>query len=107
VARTGGDEFAVILEEPGSREGAVHVAAELTKALAPPLLIEGQHIQIGASIGIAIFPEDATSCEAMFVAADSDMYAQKRGSRKRSLRNSGFAVAASEAPAHDWSKTPA
>lgn len=106
VSRTGGDEFAVILEDPVNREGAVHVAAELTEALTAPLLVEGHQLQIGASIGVAIFPDDANSCEAMFVAADSDMYAQKRGSRKRARRNSERAEAAgSDTHAHDWSET--
>lgn len=108
VARTGGDEFAVILEDPGHRDGAVHVAGELTKALTAPVLIEGRRIQIGASIGIAIFPEDANNCEAMFIAADSDMYTQKRGSRKKPLRESAReAAAAAETPARDLTSTTA
>jgi diguanylate cyclase (GGDEF)-like protein len=106
VSRTGGDEFAVILEDPVNREGAIHVAAELTRALTAPLTIEGHTLQIGASIGVAVFPEDANSCEAMFVAADSDMYAQKRGSRKQAVRDSERVVVENaETKAHDWSET--
>lgn len=82
VARTGGDEFAVILEAPVTRAAAVRIAAELTEALRAPLQLEPHYVQIGASVGVAVFPDDANTCEAMFVAADVDMYAQKRFSRK-------------------------
>ncbi len=83
VARTGGDEFAVILEDTVSRESAFQVAAELTEALAAPLQVETLQITIGASVGVALFPDDAGTCEAMCVAADFDMYAQKRSARKK------------------------
>jgi diguanylate cyclase (GGDEF)-like protein len=102
VSRTGGDEFAVILEDPVNRDGAVLVAEELTRALSAPVQIEGHQVQVGASVGIAIFPDDANSCEAMFVAADFDMYAQKRGSRPKARRNGDRAAATgSESQAHD------
>jgi diguanylate cyclase (GGDEF)-like protein len=108
VSRTGGDEFAVILEDPVNREGAVHVADELSKALDAPLLVEGHQLQIGASIGVALFPDDADSSEAMFVAADCDMYAQKRGSRKRAPGNAELPAAEiSGAQAHNLTGTRA
>lgn len=83
VARTGGDEFAVILEETVSRESALQIAAELSQALGAPLQIETRQLRIGASVGIAVFPDDAGTCEAMCVAADFDMYAQKRSGRTK------------------------
>lgn len=87
VARTGGDEFAVILEDPVNRESAIQIAAELTEALEAPLELESHTVQIGASVGVAVFPDDASSCDGLFVAADSDMYAQKRsGARKKEPR---------------------
>ncbi|MGB0063531.1 MAG: GGDEF domain-containing protein [Terracidiphilus sp.] len=81
VARTGGDEFSVILEEPVSRNDAAHVAQDLTDLLGRPIELEGRHVQIGASAGIAIFPEDAGDPEALCIAADLRMYASKREAR--------------------------
>jgi len=104
VARTGGDEFAVILENPVSRETAVRVAGALMEALRAPMRIEERQLQIGASIGVAVFPDDADNGEAMFVAADCDMYEQKRGSRKK---EPGREAEAADGPVRDWSGTPA
>jgi diguanylate cyclase (GGDEF)-like protein len=78
VARTGGDEFSLILEEPISREDAERVAHSLSQLLDGPVQA-GQHtLQVGASIGIAIYPEDADSAESLYIAADRSMYTEKR-----------------------------
>lgn len=77
VARTGGDEFSIILEEPTSREEAEHVGRSLIQLLNQPLLVEGHTVQIGASVGIAVFPEDAPTAEALRIAADLRMYKRK------------------------------
>ncbi len=83
VARTGGDEFSVILEEPTNRSSAESVARTLAQLLDPPIVLEGISLQIGASIGIAVFPEDAQDVESLCIAADLRMYANKRAARKR------------------------
>lgn len=83
VARTGGDEFAVILEEPVNREIATRVAGALTEALLMPIEIESRPLRVGASVGVAVYPDDASNGETMCVAADCDMYAQKRGARRK------------------------
>ena len=79
VARTGGDEFSVILEDPVSREDAEHVAKVLGELLEQPMEIEGQTIRVGASVGVAIFPEDALTAESLCIAADVCMYERKHG----------------------------
>ncbi len=78
VARTGGDEFSVILEEPTSRTDALHVSQALLELLKEPFLLDGCEVQAGASIGIAIFPEDASDMESLCVAADQKMYIEKK-----------------------------
>lgn len=79
VARTGGDEFSVVLEEPTSRSEAVLVGESLLQLLREPLQL-GQHtVSIGASVGVAIFPEDAHSLEHLCIAADLKMYDCKHG----------------------------
>jgi diguanylate cyclase len=82
VARTGGDEFAVILEEPVNRAHAIHVSRSLIELLENPLELEGHTVQVGASVGIAVFPEDAADAESLCIAADRRMYAGKHASQR-------------------------
>ena len=82
VARTGGDEFSVVLEEPTSRSEAFHVGESLLQLLKNPLDVDGQIVHIGASVGVAIFPEDAKTMEALCIAADLRMYDAKHGSER-------------------------
>lgn len=77
VARTGGDEFAVILDEPISRMDADAVAQSLVELLDEPLKFGEMSIPIGASVGIALFPDDALDAEGLFIAADLQMYETK------------------------------
>ena len=81
VSRTGGDEFSVILEEPTNRTNARLVAQSLLQLLEEPVRIADQFVRVGASIGIAVFPDDATDIEALCIAADLRMYENKRSSR--------------------------
>ena len=78
VARTGGDEFSVVLEEPTNRSNALQVADSLLQLLAKPIQAEDISVVVGASIGVAVFPEDATSLEALCIAADRQMYRDKQ-----------------------------
>jgi diguanylate cyclase (GGDEF)-like protein len=77
VARTGGDEFSVILEEPTSRAEAAHVGKSLMQLLNEPLQLGEHTVSIGASVGIAVFPEDAHEMESLCIAADLRMYDAK------------------------------
>ena len=86
VARTGGDEFSVVLEEPMNRADAMRVARTLTQLLEAPIRLEGNTVHIGASVGIAIFPDDAGDAESLCIAADLRMYASKRAARSREGR---------------------
>jgi len=77
VARTGGDEFSIILEEPASRSEAMNVSQALLELLHEPLQLENHTVRIGASIGVAIFPDDAAEMDALCIAADKRMYEEK------------------------------
>jgi len=83
VARTGGDEFSVILEEPTSRAEAMHVGKSLIALLREPLELGEHTVQIGASVGIAVFPEDAREMESLCIAADLRMYDAKHISHEK------------------------
>jgi diguanylate cyclase (GGDEF)-like protein/PAS domain S-box-containing protein len=80
VARMGGDEFAILL--PGSDVNAAQrVAAKLLHGLAAPFHVEERTLEIGASVGIALFPEHGTDAEALLRRADMALYAAKREDR--------------------------
>jgi len=81
VARTGGDEFSLILEEPTNRSNAKLVAKSLMEMLKEPLQIGDNTVQVGASIGVAVFPDDAEDIESLCIAADLRMYDTKHESR--------------------------
>lgn len=81
VARTGGDEFSVILEEPTSRGDAIHVGRSLMQLLIEPLVVGEHTVRIGASVGIAVYPEDAREMESLCITADQRMYDVKHDSR--------------------------
>jgi diguanylate cyclase (GGDEF)-like protein len=82
VARTGGDEFSLILEEPTNRSNAKWVAKSLMEMLEQPLQVGDHTLKVGASIGVAVFPDDATDLEALCIAADLRMYDDKNVSRE-------------------------
>jgi diguanylate cyclase (GGDEF)-like protein len=86
VARTGGDEFAVILEG-SSREEATHVGESLLKLLHEPMKVKDRPIKVGGSLGVAVYPEDAHDMESLCIKADTLMYEDKRANSK----DSGFA----------------
>ena len=81
--RLGGDEFKVII--PGRVELARlgELAQEIIRQLSQPYSIEGQRVVIGASVGIAIAPENGVNSEAIIRNADLALYAAKDGGRGR------------------------
>jgi diguanylate cyclase (GGDEF)-like protein len=100
VARTGGDEFSIILEEPSRRDDAEMVANAVAKFLAEPVELAGRTVKIGASIGIAVFPEDAQNTDGLCVEADVRMYQAKqdhRGKARSHFERSGNAIEAKSA----------
>jgi diguanylate cyclase (GGDEF)-like protein len=82
VARTGGDEFSVILEEPMTRADAARVGKTLAKLLDEPVTFGGKELRVGASVGLAVFPDDAADSEALRIAADLRMYAGKTATKE-------------------------
>jgi diguanylate cyclase (GGDEF)-like protein/PAS domain S-box-containing protein len=80
VARVGGDEFLVILPDVATREGARTVAQKIVAAVATPFELGSAHhqVQIGASIGIAIYPTDGEEAESLLKSADDAMYSAKQ-----------------------------
>lgn len=78
--RQGGDEFAVLIP-PGSNLDAAQIADQILIALVRPHLIEGVSVTVGASIGVAQWPEDGDSADALLGHADRVLYQAKAASR--------------------------
>jgi len=83
LARLGGDEFTVLLALLNEKEDAALVAKDLLDVLAAPFHIEEHEINIGASIGISVFPDTAREAVLLMQQADSAMYAAKRNGRNQ------------------------
>lgn len=83
VGRLGGDEFQVILHGPQQREGLAHLARRIIETLSQPYSIEGARVVIGASVGIALCPDDGATSEEIIRNADLALYAAKGGGRGR------------------------
>jgi diguanylate cyclase (GGDEF)-like protein/hemerythrin-like metal-binding protein/PAS domain S-box-containing protein len=78
VARLGGDEFVVLLEDIAHTEDAARVASEIIRVLSKPFqLIQSNDVQIGASIGISLYPEHGDSYEILMDHADAALYQAK------------------------------
>jgi len=77
LARMGGDEFTAILTAIGSPDSAAHVADKIINDLSRPFLIEGHEIEIGASVGISLYPRDGDLSDSVVMNADRAMYQAK------------------------------
>ena len=84
VARLGGDEFAYLLSTVPDRDGAQVVAQRIARRCGRPFDFEGQTLQIGASVGVAIGPDDGDEPEVLLELAQRDMCAAKRRRKETS-----------------------
>ena len=77
VARLGGDEFVVLLHDIADKASVSSIAEKIVGAIGMPCTLEGIEVKIGASVGIAIYPENGSSREELLKVADHAMYAAK------------------------------
>jgi diguanylate cyclase (GGDEF)-like protein len=82
LARFGGDEFVILLQLPDEaggdvREAATRLAEALVDELGRPILVHGRHVFLGISIGVTLFPEDASTAPALMKNGDIAMYQAK------------------------------
>jgi diguanylate cyclase (GGDEF)-like protein/PAS domain S-box-containing protein len=80
IARLGGDEFAVFLPNTGDASGAIRVATRILHVLEHAFVVDGHTLNVGASIGIALYPEHGEDVDTMMRRAEIAMYAAKRTS---------------------------
>jgi diguanylate cyclase (GGDEF)-like protein len=77
LARLGGDEFAALVPVVRSRAEVEEIAFRLERCFDEPFAIEGYVLRGSASVGVALYPEDAATGESLLSAADAAMYVAK------------------------------
>ncbi|MGZ5492792.1 MAG: diguanylate cyclase domain-containing protein, partial [Thermoanaerobaculia bacterium] len=78
VARLGGDEFAIVVTSPIDTDYVATTARRILSTLEQPFVIDGQVLEVGASIGIAVYPAHGTDVRTLLRRADVAMYAAKQ-----------------------------
>ena len=93
VARFGGDEFALLLDETNRPDEAMQVAERLQAEIGRTIETAGEHARVGASMGIAMATTGYAEAEGLLRHADSAMYAAKRAGKGRCVLFAGTAAA--------------
>jgi diguanylate cyclase (GGDEF)-like protein len=83
LARIGGDEFVLVMLETKRREDATDIAGRILDSFTEPLSIDGSEVRLSTSIGIAIYPDDATDLETLVKKSDAAMYYSKGHGRNQ------------------------
>lgn len=83
VCRLGGDEFVMLLSDVGGPDDVAEVAKKILREVAVPCVLEGTEVNVGISLGIAVFPGDGEDPETLMKHADAAMYRSKREGRNR------------------------
>ncbi|WP_447985553.1 putative bifunctional diguanylate cyclase/phosphodiesterase [Nitrospira sp. Nam74] len=78
VARSGGDEFIILLSDLSNSADAVKIAQKLLGAFQPAFVLDGQEFPVTASIGLSLYPEDGVDADALMRNADAAMYRAKK-----------------------------
>lgn len=90
LSRLGGDEFAILLRDCPNAEAATTIATGLVNSLHQPLEVEGIFIELGGSIGVAVYPQHGGTSHALLRCADVAMYAAKSQSIGVSLYDNTY-----------------
>ncbi|MGH6899940.1 MAG: putative bifunctional diguanylate cyclase/phosphodiesterase [Geminicoccaceae bacterium] len=77
IARLGGDEFALLIENLAKPEHAALVARKLLDTVAPPVEVDAHRVSVTASLGVALYPKDASDAAELMRQADRAMYRAK------------------------------
>jgi diguanylate cyclase (GGDEF)-like protein len=81
VARIGGDEFVILLPETSDRARIDAICQRVLEALREPVVLHDHRLNTNASVGVALFPEHATTWQEIYKAADIAVYHAKRAGR--------------------------
>ena len=81
MARYGGDEFIVVLHSVANLQSIGPVARKLLDSLLKPYHFKNQELNISASVGIAVFPDDGPDADSLITNSDAAMYTAKQAGR--------------------------
>ncbi len=81
ISRLGGDEFTVILSSINSPDDAANIAQKIIDTIAPPYQLGGVTVRVTTSIGISVYPSDASTSVDLIKYADSSMYEAKQSGK--------------------------
>ncbi|MGB9108440.1 MAG: EAL domain-containing protein [Telluria sp.] len=77
VARVGGDEFVLVINDQGSVEQVADLVERIRRGVSAPIACGGSEVMVGTSIGVALFPRDGSTVDKVMRAADAAMYHAK------------------------------
>ena len=83
VARIGGDEFVIVLGDVSNLGDAQEPASKLVSVVSEPYYIDDVTLTLSTSIGIALYPDDADTVDALLCVADNGLYLAKRSGKNR------------------------
>jgi diguanylate cyclase (GGDEF)-like protein len=83
IARLGGDEFVMLVEGLHNPSAMTEIANKINERISAPYLLHGETVNVSASLGTAIFPNDGEDSEALMEYADVNMYRAKQESKKQ------------------------
>jgi len=83
ATRVGGDEFVLVVPDIHHPSDCLHIAEKILHTIAQDIALQDNIVNVSASIGIACYPDDATSYEELLKCADLAMFAAKDGGRSR------------------------
>jgi diguanylate cyclase (GGDEF)-like protein/PAS domain S-box-containing protein len=81
VARVGGDEFTIVLQDLEKKEDAASVAQKVIRAVSEPVIIDGHRLYVTTSVGVTVFPDDGEDAETLLKNADNAVYRAKAQGR--------------------------
>jgi diguanylate cyclase (GGDEF)-like protein len=82
VGRIGGDEFIVVMQNLAERSVVEGVAEKIIRMVSEPIITDGREFELGASIGVSIFPDDGADHHELLRRADEAMYTAKTGGKR-------------------------
>ncbi|MDX1398028.1 MAG: GGDEF domain-containing protein, partial [Oceanospirillum sp.] len=89
IARIGGDEFNILLPDIADGTAAEHVADKILAAVVQPFVTGDIRLEVSASIGLTLYPDDAVDAKQLIKNADVAMYRSKAQGRNCRLRYTG------------------
>jgi diguanylate cyclase (GGDEF)-like protein len=101
AARLGGDEFAVLIGEAAGIDEVAAIADRIVGAIASPIVVASQEVNMRVSVGVAVSPEGGESVDELLTNADAAMYVAKAAGKGRSVvYEPGMRVGSVERQAH-------